>query len=81
MEERKPNVDQPAFGQTEFRNPIDQFSCVVRGGEKKRTIERDMKVPLIFSKFFVELHYRTVIVSGKCESISFFVQWASRWER
>ena len=33
--ERKPNVDQPAFGQTEFRKPIDQFSCVVRGGGEK----------------------------------------------
>jgi hypothetical protein len=35
MGERKPNVDQPAFGKTEFRNHIDQFSCVVRGGGEK----------------------------------------------
>jgi hypothetical protein len=71
----------PLLGKLNLEITLTSFLVSSGGGEKKRTIERDMNVPLIFSKFFVELHYRTVIASGKCKSISLFVQRASRWER
>jgi hypothetical protein len=39
----------------------------------KREIEKNTGVSLIISHFYVD-QYRTVMVSGKCESISLFVQ-------
>ena len=42
-------------------------------GENKREIEKNTGVSLIIPNFSVD-QYRTVMVSGKCESISLFVQ-------